>query len=92
MYASASKIFQLQFFPSSTVIMTANNKYAGRNTYGDPETLSKSLAEDLKAICSTNGALTDFETLIEVSTSNGEPIDDKKMMLNLDKQIIYQPI
>lgn len=72
--------------------MAANNKYAGRDTYGDPDTLSTGLAEDLKAIGSSKAAFADFKTLIEVATTKGEPIDDKKMMVNLNEQIIWRPI
>lgn len=61
--------------------MAPNNKYAGRDLYGDPDALSTGLAEDLKAIGSSKGAVADFKTLIEVATTREEPIDDKKMMV-----------
>lgn len=35
---------QLQFLPP---IMATNNRYAGRDTYGNPDVLSTGLAEDL---------------------------------------------
>lgn len=72
--------------------MAASSKYAGRETYGDPDALSTGVAEDLKAIGSSKGAIADFKTLIEVATTKGEPIDDKKMMVKLKEQTIWTPV
>ena len=53
-------------------------KYAGRDSYGDPEVLSTGLAEDLKAI-GLKGIPEDLKTLIGVWATKGKPVDDKKM-------------
>lgn len=70
----------------------AANKYSGRDTYGDPDALYTGVEEDLKAIGFSKGAFADFKTLIEVATTKGEPIDDKKMMVRLNEQINWPSI
>lgn len=53
-------------------------KYAGRDSYGDPDVVSTGIAEDLKAI-GLKGISEDFKTLIGVWATKGKPVDDKKM-------------
>lgn len=53
-------------------------KYAGRDSYGDPDVVSTGIAEDLKAI-GLKGISEDLKTLIGVWATKGKPVDDKKM-------------
>lgn len=67
-------------------------KYAGRDSYGDPEVASTGIAEDLKAI-GLKGISEDFKTLIGVWATKGKPVDDKKMTVrNWANSLAFRPL